>query len=302
MKSICTKVCEYDSERSYRSGEEKTCRGCGRTESEITEWYYATKERKVAIAKEARARTKAIAKEANGYRQVMTNIKTLGLFSVPVSIANFGELAKDLNEALIADAIDAQNQNPIPAGRSAVYGWQSEGNMDEIYPSYSQLRDNIKATIYSLLPKYGFEYDGSYDDVFDFGMLWANILNIPGGYHMPHIHGTGQTILSGVYYPTSGLREDFEDYYPDEDYSDVELRASSVPEPGDLVLFDPAAAEKRQVIPGFVKRYPYYGSEVCIKPKKSHLVIFPNYLTHMVAPIRKEKFIRMSISFSLRMK
>lgn len=60
-KSICTKVCEYeeDSERPYRSDEEKTCRGCGRTASEITEWFYATGERKIEIAKAARARTKA---------------------------------------------------------------------------------------------------------------------------------------------------------------------------------------------------------------------------------------------------
>ena len=75
-----------------------------------------------------------------------------------------------------------------------------------------------------------------------------------------------------------------------------------MPESGDLVLFDPAAAEKRQVIPAFVKRYPYYGSEICVKPKKSHLVIFPNYLTHMVAPIDKDDFIRLSISFSVRKK
>jgi len=58
--SICRKACEYndDSQGSYRSDEEKTCRGCGRTASEITEWYYATRERKVEIAKIARERTK----------------------------------------------------------------------------------------------------------------------------------------------------------------------------------------------------------------------------------------------------
>ena len=82
----------------------------------------------------------------------------------------------------------------------------------------------------------------------------------------------------------------------------MELKASSVPESGDLVLFDPASSDKRQVIPAFVKRYPYYGSEICIKPKKSHLVIFPNYLTHMVAPITEKNFIRMSVSFSFRKK
>ena len=66
-KSICRKVCEYDTEGPNRSDEEKTCRGCGRTSAEIEEWFYATKERKVEIAKAARKRSKA-AKEAESER------------------------------------------------------------------------------------------------------------------------------------------------------------------------------------------------------------------------------------------
>lgn len=232
----------------------------------------------------------------------MTEVKTMSFFPVPVTFANFGEDAKELNESLIADSFSEQAMNPIPAGRSAVYGWQSEGYMDEKYESFALLRENIKNVIYSLLPKYGFEYEGSYDDLFECGMLWSNILTVESAYHMPHIHGTGETIFSGVYYPTSGLTHQHEDFYPDEDYKDVEIRASSIPHSGDLVLFDPAASEKRQVIPAFVKRYPYYGSEICIKPKKSHLIVFPNYLTHMVAPVVDKNYIRMSISFSFRKK
>lgn len=73
MKSICRKVCEYDedSQRTYRSDEEKTCRGCGRTASEITEWFYASKERKIEIAKAARQRTKD-RKEAERQRKVIS--------------------------------------------------------------------------------------------------------------------------------------------------------------------------------------------------------------------------------------
>jgi predicted Fe-S protein YdhL (DUF1289 family) len=55
--SICTKVCEYEDDQ-------RICRGCGRTAEEITEWFYANKERKIEIAKAARARTKA-KREAN---------------------------------------------------------------------------------------------------------------------------------------------------------------------------------------------------------------------------------------------
>ena len=66
--SICRKVCEYeeDSPGTYTSNETKTCRGCGRTASEIEEWFYATKERKVAIAQAARKRSKE--RKANGQR------------------------------------------------------------------------------------------------------------------------------------------------------------------------------------------------------------------------------------------
>lgn len=239
----------------------------------------------------------------------MTVLKTLALFPVPVTMANFGEDAKEMNESLIADSLSERAMHPIPAGRSGVGAgaWQSQADLDEKYESFALLRENIKTTIYSLLPKYGFECDGSYDDYFECGMLWANVMTTEASYHIPHIHGTGETLFSGVYYPSSGLKyksltETPQDYYPEEDYDDVELRASSVPESGDLVLFDPAATEKRQVIPAFVKRYPYYGSEICIKPKKSHLVIFPNYLMHMVSPISYPDYIRLSISFSFRKK
>lgn len=235
----------------------------------------------------------------------MTVLKTMSFFPVPVTFANFGEEAKELNESLIADTFAEKAMNPESAGRSAIGGWQSQGYLDEKYESFAILSENIKQSIYSLLPKYGFEYEGSYDDIFDCGMLWANVLTKRSQYHIPHIHGTGETIFSGVYYPTSGLTEvlgEYYDYYSEEDYEDVEIRASSVPDSGDLVLFDPAATEKRQVIPAIVNRYPYYGSEICVRPKKSHLIIFPNYLTHMVAPIEKDDFIRLSISFSFRKK
>lgn len=232
----------------------------------------------------------------------MSVVKTMSFFPVPVTFANFGEDAKELNESLIADIFSEQAMNPVSAGRSAIDGWQSQGNMDEKYESFALLRENIKNILYSILPKYGFEYGGSYDDIFECGMLWANVLTKHSAYHIPHIHGTGETLFSGVYYPTSGLTPQHEDYYSGEDYEDVEIRASSVPESGDLVFFDPAADLKRQVIPGIVKRYPYYGSEICVRPKHSHLVIFPNYLSHMVAPITNDDYIRMSISFSLRKK
>jgi predicted Fe-S protein YdhL (DUF1289 family) len=63
VESICRKVCEYEDDK-------RVCRGCGRTAEEITEWFYATRERKVEIAKAARKRSKAT-KEANEQRQII---------------------------------------------------------------------------------------------------------------------------------------------------------------------------------------------------------------------------------------
>jgi predicted Fe-S protein YdhL (DUF1289 family) len=62
--SICTKVCKYEDDQ-------RICCGCGRTAEEITEWFYATKERKVEIAKAARQRSKAT-KEANRQRKIIS--------------------------------------------------------------------------------------------------------------------------------------------------------------------------------------------------------------------------------------
>jgi predicted Fe-S protein YdhL (DUF1289 family) len=62
-KSICRKVCGYEDDQ-------RVCRGCGRTAEEITEWFYATRERKIEIAKAARKRSKA-SKETNEQRQMI---------------------------------------------------------------------------------------------------------------------------------------------------------------------------------------------------------------------------------------
>ena len=53
-KSYCEGICEYENTTT----EPKICRGCGRTAEEITEWFYATEERKREIAKSARKRSK----------------------------------------------------------------------------------------------------------------------------------------------------------------------------------------------------------------------------------------------------
>lgn len=53
-ESYCKGICEYEDDEA----EIKVCRGCGRTAEEITEWFYASKERKIEIAKSARQRSR----------------------------------------------------------------------------------------------------------------------------------------------------------------------------------------------------------------------------------------------------
>jgi len=229
----------------------------------------------------------------------MTNIKTIALFPVPVSIMNFGSNASSLNSNLISDAFSEMKSNPILDSRSAVHGWQSSADLEKKYESYSELRNHIQSVVMSILKNYGFKEYLPFDELYECKGLWANILTEKGAWHVPHMHGDGKTVFSGVYYPTSGLTQDMNEYYPDEDYSDVDIIAGSIPRSGDLILFDPATSQKRQVLAGNqVNRYPYYGSEVCIRPKKSHLIIFPNYLTHMVAPVLIDDYYRLSVSFS----
>lgn len=216
-------------------------------------------------------------------------IETYQFFSVPVTVMNFGEDADELNERLIKDAINERNLNPT-AARSAINGWQSEGGMENRYQSFFELRGYIKQVIESTLPSLGFVVT-DYDNYFKCGDLWVNILEKTGAFHVPHIHGTGETLFAGVYYPM--------DYITNDESTD--LRASSVPEPGDLMLFDPASTEKRSATPqSLVNRYPFYGSEVCIRPRKGNLIVFPSYLSHMVAPLYGDNLPeqRISISFS----
>lgn len=231
----------------------------------------------------------------------MADIQTYSFFSVPISIVSFGYSARELNKQLILDSFKEKNKN-FGQERSSIGGWQSKTTMEKEYESFNNLGENIKRTIFSTLPKLGFTLEQSeYEKYFNVDSMWVNIHNGDAGFHMPHIHGNGTTLFSGVYYPTSGLSMTMQERAGIDIEKTPQLRASSQPEPGDLILFDPAGDVKRQVIPDYVNRYPYYGSEICITPQQSTLVIFPNYISHMVAPVKDNEY-RVSISFSFTKK
>ena len=65
---------------------------------------------------------------------------------------------------------------------------------------------------------------------------------------------------------------------------------------GLLILSDPARVVKGQVKTSF-ETGEYYGQEVTIVPRESLLVLFPNWMTHMVTPLTKKEN-RYSISFA----
>lgn len=230
----------------------------------------------------------------------MVEIKNYNLFSVPVIVTNFGEQLDNLNKQLISDAIDYRNRN-MPSVRGLVRGYQTPDNLETLYESYSVLKDCVTPVLYNTLKNIGFTTpEDQYDKRFRVTGFWANIADRSGTFHMPHIHSDGETVLAGVYYPTSGLHLDkMTEINPNEDYSVPAVKPTSIPDPGDLILFDPSSDIKRQLMPDDLNRFPYFGSEFCISPKKSTLVIFPHYLKHMVAPLEQENVFRMSIAFSL---
>lgn len=236
----------------------------------------------------------------------MANLKVLPLWSVPIALINFGEDMRPLNKDLIKDILAEADEHQAST-RSGINAWQSEGGLETKYDSFATMAHNIKQCVFSMLPNIGFaQFEGQYDELFEVKELWANIIYKPGGFHIPHIHGSGETLFSGVYYPTSGFTyEELPEFkltplYPDEDLDEIppnQFLANSNPKPGDLMLMDPAAGLKRQVIPEWVQRYPYYGTEFTLTPRQSMLIIFPNYIEHMVVPLTESNQMRMSISF-----
>jgi hypothetical protein len=200
-----------------------------------------------------------------------TTVKVLPLWSVPIALVNFGETMRAVNKDLIKDILAEADDNQAST-RSGINVWQSNGGLETKYGSFAAMAMNIKQSVFAILPNLGFGgFADRYDELFEVKELWANIIYKPGGFHIPHIHGSGETLFSGVYYPTSGFEYNDTDtnfkmkpLYPDEDLSVIppeQFLANSNPKPGDLMLMDPAAGLKRQVIPEWVQRYPFYGSE-----------------------------------------
>jgi hypothetical protein len=221
----------------------------------------------------------------------------LDLFAIPISIINLGEDSRKIN-ADILEQIILIKDNEISQRRTGVGVWQSSVGIEEKYSFFSTLSNYFFSQSLSYLNKVGLTGDiASYMKCENF---WINYNNSPYAYHPPHIHGTGNTMFSGVYYPSSGILND-EHISKNQNLNDpIEIISSGQPKPGSLVFLDPVSALKSQVYPnGKLNKYPYYGLEICITPREGTLVLFPHYLQHLVTPTETTGLIRMSIAFNI---
>ena len=229
----------------------------------------------------------------------MVDIHFRALFPTPFGFVNFGEEARELNAMLVKN-IDEElvRYQPDTAERTFAKnecGWQSDLGMENLYESFAKLGDVISSCIGPVLTQSGYEQE--YAEELYVEDMWANVIISAGGFSEPHIHGSGRTLWSGVYYPKSD-HEDLDDFNPDKFIIGGGQLGS-----GNLILKDPAHTIKGQVKPPKekVKSRAYSGGNITIKPRESLLVLFPAWLEHYVQPVT-DNTRRYSISFSINKK
>ena len=233
-----------------------------------------------------------------------------GLFPTPVAIINFGEQARELNGRLVEDIDDAKENN-LSAERTFSNnsaGWQSISGLEQHYHSFVSLKNLIHQVAIPSMEWTGYDKEYLQTSVEIMG-LWANLIDAPGGWSSPHVHGYGDTLWSGVYYPTSGIQDGVSastdldlDEFNRENY--VEASTTSKRQ-GVLAIIDPAKVSKSLLGPDIetaFEKYPHYGADVNIIPRESLIVLFPAWVEHYVTPIVEENFKRYSISFCINRK
>ena len=222
------------------------------------------------------------------------NITPIELFPVPIGLFNAGEQTRELNKLLVEDAFKEYKENRKRPARTGIDIWQSEATMQDKYDSYGQLAQILHGAVFAMMARCG--YNDKDLPKHRVSSLWVNITETNYGFHTPHIHGDGNCVWTGVYYPCTMLNREESDL----DRPIVEnLRPTSTPEPGDLIIYDPARIAKRAATPAYVDRYPYYAQEFCFTPREAACVLFPAWLEHSTAPHGYKGVQRMSISFAV---
>ena len=223
-----------------------------------------------------------------------TQINFKPVFPSPLGFANFGESTRELNKKLIKDI---EHNMTITEGKTKTFkknqcSWQSYSGMELNYDSFEELRELIDRAMRPVLVKSG--YRESHVMQLHTESLWANVCFDAGGFSRPHLHGSGRTLWSGVYYP-KGIEEiENLDKFEEDEFIHLGFPPNI---DGLLVIFDPAKTTK-----GLIKTATYtrefYGTEVSVIPRESLLILFPVWMLHMVSPLTK-KSKRYSISFAI---
>ena len=220
--------------------------------------------------------------------------KFLPLFACPFGYNNFGESARELNKKLIEDIEKEKNKSK---GKFKTFsknqcGWQSENGLELKYESFKELSKLIYKASMPIIHNSGIHPEDYKRYVLN--NFWANIIFAAGGFSSPHIHGSGQTVWTGVYYP-KGLEEIKNlDIFDINKYFQYQVNET----PGSLILKDPSGISKRVVrVP--LRARQYYSHNFSVVPRQSLLVLFPAYMEHYVTPtIDNSK--RYSISFAIK--
>ena len=236
--------------------------------------------------------SQAAASIASMSNEIAHSIHCADLFPVPFLIDNFGESARDLNRSLISDIDQEMEAQPISATRSFVSSWQSHSGLEQKYESFSKLQRLIEVSTQTYL------HHIKYSDASATGCigLWANYIAGKGGHSGYHIHGSGRVIATGVYYPASLIEsgksreEDLDNFDPARIFSQTGVG-------GELIVYDPSYAMKRQVIKP--QDSHYYDGLKQISPRESLLIVFPQYLPHSVDPLLQDDIERYSISYTV---
>ena len=229
------------------------------------------------------------------------DIMNLDLFPVPVTVLNLGEKSRQLNLEIM-EAIKVEKKQHHNQKRSGVNVWQSHSKLEDRHDIFKKLQTTFFNHFRPYMQRAGYT-NCVLDDNFIAEDFWVNYNNSPHAYHMPHIHGDGKTLFSAVYFPTSGFLNGVPISKNENLDEPVMIAAKSQPDPGSLVLLDPSYAIKNQVYDSrFLNRYPYYGMEISITPREGVLVMFPQYLTHLVTPTEQQGFERYSIAFDINKK
>ena len=215
------------------------------------------------------------------------------LFPSPFGYVNFGESNRELNKQLIEDIEThrVKYESKERTFRGNNNSWQSEGELEKMYPAFEKLRKMLDDASKPIL-----KHSGCKDEVVNhlrLCNLWGNVIFDVGGFSFPHIHPTHMAMWTGVYYP-QGV-EDISDLNKFVEEEVIQLHRQKGD--GALVLFDPSRYQK-QLIAGDFDDKEYYGGEITIFPRESLLLLFPAWMPHMVMPLTT-KTKRYSISFSI---